>query len=91
MLAVSKLEPTGLQATKVHGMETYQGRSLKSQMFGFMRVDETSPRGRSSLKDSSCRMACRLLSVASVQDTFFIFVLFFTHHLMQGIAGVRRK
>jgi hypothetical protein len=45
----------------------------------------------SSLKDSSCRTAYRLLFAASVQDTFFIFVLFFTHHLMQGIAGVRRK
>jgi hypothetical protein len=72
-------------------METYQDRSLKLQMSGFMHADETSPSGWSSLKDSSCRTAYRLLSTALVQDTFFIFILFFTHRLMQGIAGVRRK
>jgi hypothetical protein len=73
------------------GMETYQGKSLELQMSGFTHTDETSLSGWSSLKDSSCKTAYRLLSTASVQDTFFIFVLFFTHRLMRGIAGVRRK
>jgi hypothetical protein len=76
----------GCKQRKYMGMEIYHGRSLKLQMYGFTRVDETSPSGWTSHKDSSCRTACRLLSAASIQDTFFIFILFFTHRLMRGIV-----